>query len=133
MGPCTDDDSVNVHVGQVHLIIYAPSMTHPNVTPDLLDELIGRCKEVLAGVDTVARRAILADLIAIRDHLITAEQRDLGEWIRDLPPESVGNFLADMEVSARQADTESDIGSFISALADWQTTADASRTGWDQR
>ena len=75
---------------------------------------------------------ILADLIAIRDHLITAEQRDLGEWIRDLPPESVGNFLADMEVSARQADTESDIGSFISALADWQTTADASRTGWDQ-
>ena len=32
-------------------------MTHPNVTPDLLDELIGRCKEVLAGVDTVARRA----------------------------------------------------------------------------
>ena len=107
-------------------------MTHPNVTPDLLDELIGRCKEVLARVDTVARRAILADLIAIRDHLITAEQRDLGEWIRDLPPESVGNFLADMEVSARQADTDSDIGSFISALAEWQTTADATRTGWDQ-
>ena len=28
-------------------------MTHPNVTPDLLDDLIGRCKRVLAGVDTV--------------------------------------------------------------------------------
>ena len=37
-----------------------------------------------------------------------------------------------MEVTARQADTDSDIGSFISALADWQTTADASRSGWDQ-
>ena len=107
-------------------------MTHPNVTPDLLDDLIGRCKRVLAGVDTVARRAILADLAAIRDHLTAAEQRDLGEWIRDLPPESVGDFLADMEVTTRQADTDSDIGSFISALADWQTTADASRSGWDQ-
>ena len=76
-------------------------MTHPNVTPDLLDELIGRCKEVLARVDTVARRVRSVDLIAIRDHLITAEQRDLGEWIRDLPPESVGNFRRDMEVSAK--------------------------------
>jgi hypothetical protein len=67
---------------------------------------------------------------AVRDHLVAREQQDLGEWIRDLPPENLGDFLADMEVTARQADADSDIGSFISALADWQTTAEASRNGW---
>ncbi len=40
------------------------------------------------------------------------------------------DFLADMEVTARQADTDSDVGSFISALADWQTTAEAFRNNW---
>ena len=49
---------------------------------------------------------------------------------RDLPTETIGDFLADMEVTARQADADSDIGSFISALADWQTTAEASRNDW---
>lgn len=74
--------------------------------------------------------AILADLTAVRDHLTLLEQRDLGEWIRDLPADKIGDFLADMEVTARQADADSDIGSFISALADWQTTADEYRNSW---
>ncbi len=54
----------------------------------------------------------------------------LGEWIRDLPPDSLSEFLADMEISARQASDDSDIGSFISTLADWQTSAEAARNGW---
>ena len=103
------------------------------VTPAFLDDVIARCRRVLEGhgVDTPSSAAtVLADLTAVRDHLVAVEQRDLGEWIRDLPPESIGDFLADMEVTARQADADSDIGSFISALADWQTTAEACRNGW---
>ena len=68
------------------------SMTHPNAL-GLLDDLIGRCKQVLAGVDTVIRRAILADLAAIRDHLTAAEQRDFGEWIRDHRRKASVTFL----------------------------------------
>lgn len=66
----------------------------------------------------------------VRSHLEGLEQRDLGEWIRDLPPDNLSEFLADMEVTARQASADADIGSFISALADWQTTADVSRNDW---
>ncbi|MEM9466253.1 MAG: hypothetical protein AAGA90_12835 [Actinomycetota bacterium] len=110
-------------------------MAHSNVTPAFLDDLIVRCRAALEAEERegrVAAAAILLDLQAVRDHLVAIEHRDLGEWIRDLPAEQLGDFLADMEVTARQADSDSDIGSFISALADWQTTADASRNGWQQ-
>lgn len=59
-----------------------------------------------------------------------SEQHGLGEWIRDLPPNNIGEFLADVDVSARQASMDSDIGSFISTLADLQTSAEAARNGW---
>lgn len=88
--------------------------------------MIERCRRIFSADDENERlveASIIADLTATRDHLTRLEQRDLGEWIRDLPAESIGDFLAG--VTARQADSDSDIGSFISALADWQTTADA--------
>ncbi|MEM7142502.1 MAG: hypothetical protein AAF548_15880 [Actinomycetota bacterium] len=103
------------------------------VTPALIEDLLERVERAFespAGPGTQTRLAIRADLRAVRDHLTALEQRDLGEWIRDLPPENLGDFLADMEVTARQADADSDIGSFISAIADWQTTAEAARNGW---
>ena len=78
--------------------------------------------------DPAAESAVLADLDAVREHLVIEEQRGLGEWIRDLPLHHLGDFLADMELIARQADADSDIGALISALADWQTTADV--TEW---
>ncbi|MEM8707974.1 MAG: hypothetical protein AAGE98_16025 [Actinomycetota bacterium] len=107
-------------------------MTHPTATPAWMDDLIERCRHTLEHDSTPggAAATILADLATVRDHLIAAEQTDLGEWIRDLPPEQLGDFLADMEVSARQADADSDIGAFISAVADWQTSAQAARNGW---
>lgn len=108
-------------------------MSGQPITPAMLDELIERCRHALGSVppvDQPTQASILADLAAVRDHLVVAEQHDLGEWIRSLPPHQLGDFLADMEVTARQADTDSDIGSFISALADWKTTADAHRNGW---
>ncbi|MEM7272245.1 MAG: hypothetical protein AAF547_04110 [Actinomycetota bacterium] len=104
-------------------------MARTTVTPAFLDDLIDRCRQTLAAAGE-ADRAIIDDLTAVRDHLIQLEQHDLGEWIRDLPSENLGDFLADMEVTARQADADSDIGSFISALADWQTTAEAHRNNW---
>lgn len=108
-------------------------MAPPPVTPALLDDLIERCAAIFgagSAADRATNATILSDLAAVREHLAAVEQRDLGEWIRDLPPENLGDFLADMEVTARQADADSDIGSFISAVADWQTTAEASRHGW---
>ncbi|MEM7286061.1 MAG: hypothetical protein AAF480_06895 [Actinomycetota bacterium] len=108
-------------------------MARSTVTPALLEDLIARCSQAFdtgAAADQPTQASILADLVAVHDHLVLIEQRDLGEWIRDLPTESFGDFLADMEVTARQADADSDIGSFISALADWQTTAEASRNNW---
>lgn len=107
-------------------------VVRPTVTPAFVDELIERCRRAFDGDDGQRRAAstIIGDLVAIRDHLVAAEQGDLGEWIRDLPDEKIGDFLADMEVTARQADADADIGSFISALADWQTTAQALRNGW---
>ena len=102
------------------------------ITPAHLDELIERCRQAFDhAVDAQAQAGILQDLAAVRDHLADKEHGDLGEWIRDLPPHTLGDFLADMEVTARQADADSDIGSFISALADWQTTAEAARNGWE--
>ncbi|MEM8925334.1 MAG: hypothetical protein AAGD35_17665 [Actinomycetota bacterium] len=107
-------------------------MVRPTVTPAFVDELIERCRRAIDGDGDGGREAatILGDLAAVRDHLVAVEQVDLGEWIRDLPDEKLGDFLADMEVTARQADADADIGSFISALADWQTTAQAFRNGW---
>ncbi|MEM9561731.1 MAG: hypothetical protein AAGA93_03875 [Actinomycetota bacterium] len=108
-------------------------MARPTVTPAFLDDLIERCGRAFDAGDghqRAVQAAILDDLRAVRDHLVQVEQRDLGEWIRDLPSENLGDFLADMEVTARQADADSDIGSFISALADWQTTAEANRNNW---
>ena len=105
------------------------------VNPALLDDLIERCRSAFAAEDgsvSAAEAVILTDLEAVRDHLVATEQRELGEWIRDLPSDELGEFLADMEVSARQADADSDIGSFISAIADWQTTAEAHRNGWNR-
>ena len=108
-------------------------MAHVTVTPALLDDLVARCRSIFDCCNDAAQAAlgtVVDDLIAVRDHLVALEHRDLGEWIRDLPPEQLGDFLADMEVTARQADADSDIGSFISAIADWQTTAEANRNGW---
>lgn len=105
------------------------------VNPALLDDLIERCRRLFTGDDgsvSAAEAAILTELEAVRDHLVATEQRELGEWIRDLPADELGEFLADMEVTARQADADSDIGSFISAVADWQTTAEAHRNGWNR-
>ncbi|MEM7341591.1 MAG: hypothetical protein AAF467_23285 [Actinomycetota bacterium] len=107
-------------------------MPHPTVTPAFLDDLIERCRTAFGddGHIPPAHASILDDLSTVRDHVAAIEHRDLGEWIRDVPNEQLGDFLADMEVTARQADADSDIGSFISALADWQTTAEANRNDW---
>ena len=103
------------------------------VTPAFLDELIARCARSLSASGPADKRvveSILGDLESVRDHLVMLEHHDLAEWIRDLPPERMGEFLADIEVTARQASTDADIGSFISALAAWQTSAEAARNGW---
>ncbi len=108
-------------------------MANSPVTPAFLEAVIERCQHAFASdqnLETSTATAILADLSAVLNHLVLLEQRDLAEWIRDLPDDKIGDFLADMEVTARQADSDSDIGSFISALADWQTTAEASRNNW---
>ena len=112
---------------------YARAVSRPTVTPAFVEHLIERCRAALETdqqPEPAETASIVRDLTAVLDHLVAAEQGDLGEWIRDLPPHQLGDFLADMEVTARQADADSDIGSFISALADWQTTAEASRHGW---
>ena len=103
------------------------------MTPALIEDVIEQCRHAFeAGneQEPSAAATILANLTAIHDHLVRLEQRDLGEWISDIPTNKIGDFLADMEVTARQADAESDIGAFISALADWQTTAEACRNNW---
>ncbi len=113
--------------------LYDRLVTSVAVTPAFVDDLIERCRGLLGaddGPQASVQAAVLDDLRAVRDHLVQIEQRDLGEWIRDLPDDNIGDFLADMEVTARQADADSDIGSFISALADWQTTAEAHRNSW---
>lgn len=131
--PSAHDDRVGQRCRPCVRPLYDRGMAQPTVTPALLEDLIRRCRVALdprTEFDRAACKAILTDLGEVHDHLARTEQRDLGEWIRDLPTEQLGDFLADMEVTARQADTDSDIGSFISALADWQTTAEASRHGW---
>ncbi|MEO0493055.1 MAG: hypothetical protein AAF081_06540 [Actinomycetota bacterium] len=106
-------------------------MARPPVTPAFVEDVIDRCRRALADTASESEAtSVIVDLTAVLDHLVAAEQQDLGEWIRDLPPHRLGDFLADMEVTARQADADSDIGSFISALADWQTTAEAARNRW---
>lgn len=103
------------------------------VTPAFVDELTDRCAAVLSASGPAERsiaESILDDLRAVSDHLVMLEHHALGEWIRDLPPDSLSEFLADMEVTARQASADSDIGSFISTIADWQTSAEAARNGW---
>ncbi len=103
------------------------------VTPALVDDLINRCADAQSADGAVERsvtESILDDLRAVAEHLSMLEQHGLGEWIRDLPPNALSEFLADMEVSARQASSDSDIGSFISTIADWQTSAEAARNGW---
>ncbi|MEM9042110.1 MAG: hypothetical protein AAGD33_19665 [Actinomycetota bacterium] len=103
------------------------------VTPAFVDALTARCAEALSSGDSVEGHvveSILDGLRAVSEHLVMLEQHGLGEWIRDLPPESLTEFLADMELTARQASSDSDIGSFISTLADWQTSAEAARNDW---
>ena len=103
------------------------------VTPAFVDDLIVRCAGVLSTdgpVEAHVAESILDGLRAVSEHLVMLEQHGLGEWIRDLPPESLTEFLADMELTARQASSDSDIGSFISTLADWQTSAEAARNDW---
>ncbi len=103
------------------------------VTPAFVDDLIERCDQALSASGPVERsvtESILDDLRAVAEHLVMLEQHGLGEWIRDLDPNSLSEFLADMEVSARQASADSDIGSFISTIADWQTSAEAARNDW---
>ena len=135
LGTRPNHDGVGLGDAPLRDPLYALSMSHQSVNPALLEALIARCGRLFeAGVaDPAAESAVLADLDAVREHLVIEEQRGLGEWIRDLPPHHLGDFLADMELTARQADADSDIGAFISALADWQTTADANRNGWERR
>ena len=134
LGASPDDHGLDGPRRSRHPIgLYAHDMARVTVTPALLDDLVARCRSIVDCCNDATRAAlgtVTDDLIAVRDHLLALEHRDLGEWIRDLPPEQLGDFLADMEVTARQADADSDIGSFISAIADWQTTAEANRNGW---
>ena len=57
------------------------------VNPALVDDLIDRVRrrfEADDGSVSAAEAVILTDLEAVRDHLVAAEQRELGEWIRDI-------------------------------------------------